>query len=400
MDTKDRKSQLLQSPAYNGIDFVEVANDAQTFLRVHFLNAVPLVGTISPPTITGGETIRTVAVKPVNDHIDWQMDGDHVVLKLTVVAPGDFSKYTLSIKSAALDEFFATSTFSFKDRCPSNLDCRATQPPCPPAEGDTPPIDYLAKDFLSFRQALLDFSALRYPEWQERSEADFGVMFAEALAAVGDDLSYTQDRVAAEAALDTATQRRSLVRHARMVDYEPRRATGAVVMLQFNVGANVNSIAHGLAVSAPGPDGTPIVFETGNGLLEALVDPVTNKRLTSPPTTVASPLWNSGLIQPYWLDDGQRCLKAGATEMCVLGRGYNFQPNQYLLIETKGATSADPPIRQIVKLLDGTGTNIPAVEACDPLFQQTVTSSGPPYLTCIVSPPGPSAPTAFTRIYW
>ena len=46
-----------------------------------------------------------------------------------------------------------------------------------------PPIDYLAKDFLSFRQALLDFSALRYPQWQERSEADFGVMFLEALSA-------------------------------------------------------------------------------------------------------------------------------------------------------------------------------------------------------------------------
>ena len=64
-----------------------------------------------------------------------------------------------------------------------------------------PPIDYLAKDFLSFRQALLDFSALRYPEWQERSEADFGVMFLEALSALADDLSYTQDRVAAEATL-------------------------------------------------------------------------------------------------------------------------------------------------------------------------------------------------------
>ena len=47
---------------------------------------------------------------------------------------------------------------------------------------DTPPIDYLAKDFEGFRRALFEFSALRYPAWRERSEADFGVMFAEALA--------------------------------------------------------------------------------------------------------------------------------------------------------------------------------------------------------------------------
>ena len=52
-------------------------------------------------------------------------------------------------------------------------------------------------------------------------------MFMELLAAVGDDLSYLQDRIAAEATLATATQRRSVVRHARLVDYEPRPATSA-----------------------------------------------------------------------------------------------------------------------------------------------------------------------------
>ena len=36
-------------------------------------------------------------------------------------------------------------------------------------------------------------------------------MFMEALSAVADELSYLQDRVAAESALLTATQRRSLV---------------------------------------------------------------------------------------------------------------------------------------------------------------------------------------------
>ena len=50
------------------------------------------------------------------------------------------------------------------------------------------------------------------------------MMFMEALCALADDLSYTQDRVAAEASLDTATQRRSLVRLAHLVDYQPRPA--------------------------------------------------------------------------------------------------------------------------------------------------------------------------------
>ena len=52
------------------------------------------------------------------------------------------------------------------------------------------------------------------------------MMFLEALSALADDLSYTQDRVAAEATLMTATQRRSVVRHARLVDYEPSAGDG------------------------------------------------------------------------------------------------------------------------------------------------------------------------------
>ena len=221
MASRDRRTAVLQSSAYNGIDFVEIANQQQTTLNVHFLNAVEFIGTLTgQPTITGGETIPTVAVLPIAD-TDWGFDDGHVVLTLRVPAPGDFSAYTLTIPSPALDRFFDHVAFSFKAGCPSDLDCEPAVPPCPPPAGDVPPINYLAKDFLSFRQALLDFSALRYPQWQERSEADFGVMFLEALSALADDLSYTQDRIAAEATLATATQRRSVVRHARLVDYEP-----------------------------------------------------------------------------------------------------------------------------------------------------------------------------------
>ncbi len=264
MITRDRRTTVLQSSSFNGIDFVEVADASQQTLRVHFLNAVggpvgtqyspaassppglhvPLAETLDTPaiTITGGESIPTVAVAPITD-ADWSMDDTHLMLTLTTNMPGDFSNYTLAINqksqlpsgSPLIDPYFATSVFTFKALCPSDLDCQTPPVVCPPPASDAPPIDYLAKDFLSFRQALLDFSALRYPEWQERSEADFGVMFLEALCAVADDLSYTQDRIAAEAALQFATQRRSVVRRARLVDYEPGPALSASVLLQFDV---------------------------------------------------------------------------------------------------------------------------------------------------------------------
>src|SRR5712691_944660 len=99
MDSRDRRAELLKPAAtFNGIDFVEIFTDDQTVLRVHFLNDVPLQGTLSAiPTIDGGQTIRSVAVNPINDAKDWELDGDHLVLRLKVGAPGDFSNYTLTL---------------------------------------------------------------------------------------------------------------------------------------------------------------------------------------------------------------------------------------------------------------------------------------------------------------
>jgi hypothetical protein len=392
MAGRDRRAQVLASSTTNGIDFVEIANTTQTELRVHFLNAVNVEGTIGTPTITGGETIPTVAVLPVSAP-DWGWDDGHAVVTLFVAAPGDFSLYTLTIPSPVLDRFFNHVQFSFKAGCPSDLDCQMPAAVCPPPVGNPPPIDYLAKDFLSFRQALLDFSTLRYASWQERSEADFGVMFLEALSAIADELSYTQDRIATEATLLTATERRSVMRHARLVDYEPMPPVSAGTWLQFEVVEGTTSIQHRLAATAPGAGGTPIAFETGLGLRDTS---------TFPP---ASYLWNRYAAVPiaaYWFDDSEQCLTAGATHMHVAGHGYGFVPGQMLLIETQPANPADPVLRQIVHLVQlGDPNGPPAVEICDELFTSPVTSAGPPYMTCAASPP-PAAQgaNAVTRIAW
>lgn len=377
---QNRQQALLSSTEFNGIDFVEIGNYDQTILRVHFLNKVEIQGTlenaIAPDgkfipaiAITGGETIPTVSV--INQ--GWEQDGQgRPILILTVAGPGDFSVYTLSLNSPRLDRFFAQVTFSFKALCESNLDCATPPPPCPLTEAQTPAIDYLAKDFLSFRQALSDFSKVRYPEWQERSEADFGVMFMEALCALADDLSYTQDRIAAEATLDTATQRRSLLRHSRLVDYEPRPATSAHVLLQLDVTGG--SLPSGLIISTQTPEGLTIYFETGTGL----INPQTGKLNNT--TYQVDPRWNRHNlsdskpydgIKPYYWDDSLRCLKAGTTEMWV--ENVNQQPFDFpdyqdllLLIDTQGATSADPPIREVVRL-------VTAKTDFDPLFNQYLT---------------------------
>ncbi|PZV11716.1 MAG: hypothetical protein DCF22_13835 [Leptolyngbya sp.] len=363
---KDRRDRLVTSTTVNGIDFVAIASPDQKTLNVHFLNTFTVQGTITNAAITNGETIPEVAIlnsTTINDPTHWTTEPTtgQPILTLTVASPGDFSRYVLTLKSTSLDPFFSQVTFSFKALCPSDLDCETPPPICPPDEPDIPPIDYLAKDFLSFRKALSDFSALRYPGWVERSEADFGVMFMEALCALVDDLSYTQDRIAAEATLETATQRRSLVRHARIVDYEPRPATAALTLLQFDVSAGVTVLPVGLVVSAQAPDGEIIEFETGTGL----VDP--NTGLPRQETFPVNSRWNrSPGIMPYWWDDSQRCLRSGSTDMWIEGHGFNFQGGEALLIETAGATSADPKIREVVHLLDD--PTKAAIQETDSLF--------------------------------
>jgi hypothetical protein len=363
----DRLQFLLAgqaTPTWNGIDYVEIASADQTQLRVHFLTTAPVVGTLSatsPVTICGGEIIGSVAVLPLDESTAWSADADgRPVLGLAVAAPGDFSTYTLTIDSTALDPYFDAVPFSFKANCPSDLDCATPAPDCPPLEDDPTPINYRAKDFASFTQALSDFSTLRYPFWVERSEADVGVMVMEALSAVADELSYLQDRVAAEATLDTATQRVSLVRHARLVDYEPSPAIAATTMLQLDVAAGVTSIAAGLRCSALGAGGQRVPFEVGG----QLADPKTGALVAASYTVDAK--WNAGPanarnLQPYWWDDSRRCLPAGSTRLWLIGQGYGFEQNasQQLLIDTAGPTSADPPVREIVVIGNVTETTDP-----------------------------------------
>jgi hypothetical protein len=339
--SKDRLLAVAASTAYNGVDYVDVT--APTALVVHFLNAVAIADPTLTVTITGGDSIPTVAINPITA-ADWKVTVGKLLLTITTLGTGDFSRYTLTLAAPKLDLILNTAGFSFRPNCPSDFDCAPPPGVCPALEVQPPPIDYLARDFQSFQQALLAFSALRYPDWVERSEADFGMMMSELLSAVGDEFSYLQDRVAAEASFATATQRRSLVSLARLVDYEPDPALSATTLLQCNV-TEAGTVAAGARVSALAPDGTPVPFEIGTGLADISNYPV-------------NPLWNF-IIAPYWFDDSEECLPAAATSVWVFGHGFNFTPGQQILIQTDLPGES---LRQIVTLIEA------GDEAVDEIF--------------------------------
>jgi hypothetical protein len=125
-----------------------------------------------------------------------------------------------------------------------------------------PVLDYLARDYASFRKLMLDHLSIHAPEATPPNPASLEVALVEVLAYVGDYLSYYQDAVATEAYLATARERVSVRRHARLLDYPLNEGCSARAWLHFEVGAKRLHLSRGLAVAtSPGP-GDREVFET------------------------------------------------------------------------------------------------------------------------------------------
>ena len=116
------------------------------------------------------------------------------------------------------DSVLSHVDFSFKVQCSIDIECRQEKKRLP-QNLQEPIIDYMAKDYASFRRLMLDRLAVIMPEWKERNPADMSVMLVELLAYVGDHVSYFQDAVATEAYLGTARKRVSVKRHARLMNY-------------------------------------------------------------------------------------------------------------------------------------------------------------------------------------
>jgi hypothetical protein len=346
----DRRNAIAAQHAVTGIDFVFVAAD-QVHLEVYFLND-PLalttsLGSLLPSQLRIHEDLLgDVSIASTG----WGVSDGRNVLQITTAVPGGFRPYRLFIDDSRIDPFFNDVPFDFKANCPSELDCEPPPHECP---AETPvdfPVDPMARDWWSIRQALLDFASQRYPDWKDRLEPDVGVMLAELMAHVGDEMSYTQDRIAREASLEGASQRRSLRRHARLVDYEIHDGLGATGWIDVQMtGAGLQIITAGSDVWAESSSGvlvngvfTPnrIRFEIGRGLADTLAGAAF--RVHAAINAMPAHVW----------DESATCLPVGATEMWVDGHHAADLPLD--------DTTSDPPGRWVVIQTDPLDPSLPA----------------------------------------
>lgn len=268
--------------ALTGIDFVQVVDPAdQRRLRVFFViepdqTVPPMIAPLPPlvpPAVEGPAVAAALALRvetaadsaPARiDALNWRrvrsVVDTRVALEIDMHEPGGFEPYRLLLTHPRLDPLSDTILFDFKQACETGFDCEAV-PDCPADPLVDVDIDYLARDFDSLRRALLDFTALRYPEWKEPIEADFGTMLLEVMAAMGDHFAYQQDQIDAETRFASATQRASLAAHARLVDYRPFRGSPANGPVLFTALAG-GVVPADARIWARADAVTPVVFST------------------------------------------------------------------------------------------------------------------------------------------
>ena len=125
-------------------------------------------------------------------------------------------------------------------------------------------------DFHATMQA--DLSSTAYPALaglRTREPDDPVMALIDAWSAGADVLTFYGERIANEGYLRTATERRSVLELARLVDYRPRPGVAASVYLAFTVDDNAGEVtiaAGSPAQSIPGPGEQMQTFETAEAL--------------------------------------------------------------------------------------------------------------------------------------
>ena len=95
-------------------------------------------------------------------------------------------------------------------------------------------VNYLNKDYNSFKNQLLEFAQIYYPNtFNDFSEASPGMMFIEMAAYVGDVLSFYTDTQLQETFLNLAQEKSNLYNLAYAMGYTPKMTTAASVNLDI-----------------------------------------------------------------------------------------------------------------------------------------------------------------------
>ncbi|WP_432158130.1 putative baseplate assembly protein [Streptomyces sp. bgisy153] len=306
--------------------------------------------------IEGGRRVVGIRVLRVVREAPAEGEGGRHRVRLLLDRPGDESTYRLRALGRGFHAARNRADFGFGATVRTSAPDGPLPPPTPPPLRPAPAIDYLAKDYASFRRLLLERLSLTLPQWTERHAPDLWLTLVELLAHVGDRLSYQQDAVATEAYLGTARLRTSVRRHARLVGYPMHDGCAARTVVCVETSASMTldlaEVAFGVQPEEEPPrSGGPVVpADVLAKGAHPVYRPLERRAVRLMPEHNGIPVWGWG--------GNAFELPAGTTGAALLDgdgvrRGLRLKPGDLLVLEEvrgPGGGPPDPGHRQAVRL--------------------------------------------------
>lgn len=214
-------------------------------------------------------------------------------------------------------------------------------------------IDYRARDYDRMRDLMLNQLSTTVPKWDRSVPADLGTVLVETLAYSADRLSYFQDAVGTESYLDTARQRMSVRRHARLLDYKVGEGCNSRTWIFVDADDDI-LLPKGQVLLTRLEGYHNVAVPTRTATLERAV----SGRAQIFETLHETPLYTShNAIRIFCYQSSTYSLKKGTTQMILHGHQRLLQKGSLLMLEQVAHpdsqfTNPDRRLRHVVRLTD------------------------------------------------
>lgn len=313
-----RRQLVSQHKEIHGVDYISISSAQEIWLHlIAPQNDKPL------PPLEKNQIIMEWVKDTISEHPVFTIDTDDksYIIKLlleTPIAPNTL--ILVKVNHPLFDHFFSDVTYQASMDTSFHSEETKEQILAP-----LPRLDYLSKDYDSFKKLIISELQRSSPDWDEDNPSDMMVMLSEILAYAGDLLSYEQDVVTTEAYLDTARFDLSLKRHCRLLDYPLLSHVNARVWMCIDVDASITI-----------PKSTPF-FANKHNDMNSVLSPIEYKQRCGGKEIIFESMHNLtclpefNQLEIFTYGTSVVTIKAGCTQLAIKGH-VNLKEGQLIAL--------------------------------------------------------------------
>jgi hypothetical protein len=221
-------------------------------------------------------------------------------------------------------------------------------------KGGKKEINYISKDFDSFKSSLVDYIKTYYSKtYKDFSENSTGMMFVDLVSYVGDVLSYYIDYQFKEGFLQYASERKNVITLANYLGYKPKASVAATTLLDVFqlVPSKISedgTVAPDLKFTLNIDEGLEVVSSTGSATIFRTTEPVNFSVDEASSPTEISVFQRDKLGQPqFYLFKKQVMASAGSRKTLTVTVG---ESSEFFQVEIP-----DTDVLEVVSVVDSSG---------------------------------------------